>query len=383
MAGGINSVATLSQNLLLQTNVRNIQSQLDKLQLQIASGKKTDVYSGLGSTSRMTLDFHRQKEQIQNYRDTIASTQARIGVVDKAMTRITEIATEFRSKYLQNRTYMDTDPTVRTVFQQEAQSAIKEINQLLNSSYEGRYLFSGRLISTPPMVNPGDTATAGTPLRVLSDVINVTAGTNYVTNGATTAFNAIVTTLTPSAAAYTGTAPNTYPYNGDNATYSNSPPFTNALTVRIDEATDVGYTFRGDDNSVAALMQGLFTFATTTYSAAQSTAFFQLMDAASFRIDQSLEGSNLTAPAGIPTSTTPAFAGLRSALGTIGAIENRLKDVDLQHEQRLTLLDGELGRLEDADPYEAITKLQGLQSQLSSSFQVTSVLKDLTLSNFI
>ena len=77
MAGGINSVATLSQNLLLQTNVRNIQSQLDKLQLQIASGKKTDVYSGLGSTSRMTLDFHRQKEQIQNYRDTIASTQAR------------------------------------------------------------------------------------------------------------------------------------------------------------------------------------------------------------------------------------------------------------------------------------------------------------------
>ena len=124
-------------------------------------------------------------------------------------------------------------------------------------------------------------------------------------------------------------------------------------------------------------------YPTTNYNAAQSTAFFQLMDAASFRIDQSLEGSNLTPPAGIPSSTTPAFSGLRSVLGTIGAIENRLKSVDQQHEQRLTLLDGELGRLEDADPYEAITKLQGLQSQLSSSFQVTSILKDLTLSNFI
>lgn len=383
MAGGINSVATLSQNVLLQTNVRNIQNQLDKLQLQISSGKKTDVYSGLGSVSRTTLDFHRQKEQIQNYRDTIASTQARVGVMDKAMTRVTEIATEFRAKYLQNRTYMDTDPTVRAVFQQEAQSAIKEINQLLNSSYEGRYIFSGRLVSTPPMVDPGAVATANTPLNVIDNVVNVAGATNYVANGATAAFNGIITALTPSAAAYTGTAPNQYPYNGDNATYSNLPPFTNALTVRIDEATDVGYTVRGDDPSVAALMQGLYTFATTNYSAAQSTAFFQLMDAASFRIDQSLEGSNLTAPAGIPTSTTPAFNGLRSVLGTIGAIENRLKSVDLQHEQRLTLLDGELGRLEDADPYEAITKLQGLQSQLSSSFQVTSILKDLTLSNFI
>lgn len=383
MAGSINSVATLAQNLLLQSNVRSIQSQLDKVQLQISSGKKTDVYSGLGSVSRMTLDFHQQKEEVQNYRDTIASTQARLGVVDKAMTRMTEIATEFRAKFLQNRTYMATDPTVRAVFQDEAQSALKEINQLLNTQYEGRYVFSGRLISTPPMVDPGAVATAGTPLQVLDNVINTAGASNYVANGATVAFNAVVSTLTPSAAAYTGVAPNTFPYQGDNATYSNSPPFTNALTVRIDEGTDVGYTVRGDDPSIAALLQGVYTFATTNFNAGASTAFFQLMDAASFRIDQALEGSNLTAPTGVPSTATPAFNGLRSVLGTVGAIENRIKSVDLQHEQRLTLIDNELGRLEDADPYEAISKLQGLQAQLSSSFQVTAALKDLTLSKFI
>jgi flagellin-like hook-associated protein FlgL len=107
-----------------------------------------------------------------------------------------------------------------------------------------------------------------------------------------------------------------------------------------------------------------------------------MMDAASFRIDQALEGSSLVAPAGV-INAGGTFDGLRSRLGMIGAIENRIKSVDLQHEQRLTLIDNELGRLEDADPYEAISKLQGLQSQLSSSFQVTSILKDLTLSNFI
>ena len=382
MAGGINSVATLSQNLLLQSNVRNIQNQLDKVQLQIASGKKTDVYSGLGAQSRMTLDFHRQKEQIQNYRDSIAASTARIGVIDKALTRLTEIATEFRSKFLQNRPYMSTDPTVRAVFKDEAQSALREINQLLNTPFEGGYLFSGRLSTTPPMVDPGNTATALTPLAVVNDIVNVTAGTNYVANGANTAFNAVVTALTPSAAAYTGVAPNRYPYRGDNATFSNTSPFTNALTVRVDEGTDIGYTVRGDDTAIAALLQGVYTFATTDYSAAQETAFFQMMDAASFRIDQALEGSNLTPPTGVIT-VAGTFDGLRSRLGTIGAIENRIKSIDLQHEQRLTLIDNELGRLEDADPYEAISKLQGLQSQLSSSFQVTSILKDLTLSNFI
>jgi flagellar hook-associated protein 3 FlgL len=383
MAGGISSVATLAQNLLLQSNVRNIQYQLDKVQMQIASGKKTDVYSGLGSTSRITLDFHRQKEQVQNYRDTIASTQARIGVVDKAMTRLTEIATEFRSKFLQNRPYMTTDPTVRAVFQEEAASALREINQLLNTPFEGGYIFSGRLNSTPPMVDPGDIGVAGTPLFVLDDVINVAAGTNYVANGAAIAFDAVVTALTPSAAPYSGVAPDTFPYQGDNAAYSNSPPFTNALTVRVDEGTDIGYTVRGDDPAIAALLQGIYTFATTDYDATAETAFFQMLDAASFRIDQALEGSNLTPPTGVISTAVPAFNGLRSVLGTIGAIENRIKDVDIQHEQRLTLIDNELGRLEDADPYEAITKLQGLQSQLSSSFQVTSILKDLTLSNFI
>jgi len=379
----INNVATLAQNLLLQTQVRSIQGQLDKVQLQISSGKKTDVYSGLGATSRMTLDLHRQSEQAASYRSTIASTTARLKVMDQSMTRASEIATEFRAKYLQNRTYMSTDPTVRAVFKDEAQSALKELGRLLNVQYEGRYVFSGRLIDTAPMVDPGSTATAGSPLAVLDNVINTAGASNYVTNGATTAFNAVVTTLTPSAAAYTGTAPNTYPYNGDNATYSNAPPYTNSLTMRVDEGTDVAYTFRGDDPAIAALMQGLYTFATTDYDPTADAAFFQLMDAASFRIDQSLEGSDLTPPAGIPSSTTPAFTGLRSALGSLGAVQNRINSIDLTHEQRLSLLENELGRLEDADPYEAISKLQGLQAQLTSSFQVTAALKDLTLSRFI
>jgi len=85
----------------------------------------------------------------------------------------------------------------------------------------------------------------------------------------------------------------------------------------------------------------------------------------------------------VPSSTTPAFTGLRSALGTLGAVQNRINSIDLTHEQRLSLLENELGRLEDADPYEAISKLQGLQAQLTSSFQVTAALKDLTLSRFI
>jgi flagellar hook-associated protein 3 FlgL len=383
MAGPINNVATLSQNLLLQTQVRSIQGQLDKVQMQIASGKKTDVYSGLGAVSRMTLDLHRQSEQVANYRSTIASTTARLKVMDQGMTRISEIATEFRAKYLQNRTYMATDPTVRAVFQDEAQSALKELGRLLNVEYEGRYVFSGRLIDTAPMVDPGSTATAGSPLAVLDNVINTAGASNYVANGATTAFNAVITALTPSAAAYTGVAPNTYPYNGDNAAVSNAPPYTNALTVRVDEGTDVAYTFRGDDPAIAALMQGLYTFATTDYDPTADTAFFQLMDAASFRIDQALEGSDLTPPVGVPSSATPTFAGLRSALGTLGAIQNRINAIDLTHEQRLSLLENELGRLEDADPYEAISKLQGLQAQLTSSFQVTAALKDLTLSRFI
>ncbi|MBM3546248.1 MAG: hypothetical protein FJX54_04810 [Alphaproteobacteria bacterium] len=379
----IGGVGTLAQNLLLRSTVRNIQGELDRVQIQIASGKKSDVYSGLGATSHSTLALHQQKQEVQNYRDNIAATRARLGVMDHAMTRLTEIATEFRAKFLQNRTYMDADPTVRAVFQQEAQAALREINQILNAQYGGDYLFSGRLTSVPPMIDPGEITVAGTPLQVLNSVINTGPATNYAANGAATAFNAVIATLTPSGGAYTGTPPDTFPYRGDTAAYSNSPPFTNALTVRIGTGTSIGYTVRGDDPAIAALLQGVYTFATAEYVDGASSAFFELMDAASFRIDQALEGSTLTPPSGVPSSTTPAFNGLRSLLGGIGAIENRLKSVDLQHEQVQTLLDSELGRLEDADPYQAISKLQGLQGQLNASFQVTALLRRLSLANCI
>jgi flagellin-like hook-associated protein FlgL len=235
------------------------------------------------------------------------------------------------------------------------------------------------------MVDPGGTAVATDPIAVLSTVINTTGASNYVANGAQTCLDSVVTTLTPSTTTdYTGTAPNTYPYNGDHTTFTNVSPFTAALTVRADRGTDIGYTVRGDDTSLVALFQGLYIFATANFNSTASNSFFQLLDAASFRIEQGLEGSAITAPTGTVTATAGGtFSGLRAVLSELGLKENRLKDIDASHENLLTLLTDQVAKLEDADPYESITKIQGLQAQLTSSFQVTAALRQLTLSNFI
>src|SRR5258708_6667281 len=381
----VNSVSTLTSNLLVRDQIQNIQSQLDLTQIQITTGLKSNVFSDLKADAQRALDMTAQKNQIDAYQKAIHTAQNNITIMDQSVTQVTQIATDFQAAYIQDRNTLGTDPTTQALLKEKAQEALAEIQQALNVQSQGRYVFSGRLISTAPVVPANSTAFGPSPLSVINNDINVAAGTNYIANGATVAFNQVVTDLTPSAAAYTGVAPNTYPYNGDNAAYSNVFPFTNAVTVRCDKNFDIGYTMRADDPSIAAIMQGLYAMATTTLplgaSTATSTSYLSLLDASNFRISQGLQGP-ITAPAGIPSVAAPA-TGLRSLLGNLAFQETQLQNFDLQHQATLTTLTGQISNLQDADAAQAITNLQNLQNQLTSTFKVTASLQNLTLSRYI
>ncbi|MBI1776652.1 MAG: hypothetical protein HYR63_15005 [Proteobacteria bacterium] len=381
----VNSVSTLTSNLLVRSQIQSLQSQLDLTQLQITTGLKSNVFSDLQLEARRTLDLTSKKKQIESYQAQIHTALSSMKIMDQSITAVTQIATDMRAEYIQDRNKIDTDPTVRALLQEKAKEALAQIQEALNVQYQGRYLFSGRLVTTPPVVPANSTTFGPTPLSVISNDINVTAGTNYVANGAAAAFNQMVTDLTPSAAAYTGVAPNTYPYSGDNTAYSNVFPFTAALTVRADQGFDIGYTVRADDPAMAAVLQGIYTMATTALPAGASTAttqsYLSLLDAASFRINQGLQGT-LTAPAGIPTTAAPAL-GLRSVLGNLAFKESQLTDLDTKHTATITALTQQISSLQDADAAQAITNLQNLQNQLTSTFKVTSSLQSLSLVRFI
>jgi flagellin-like hook-associated protein FlgL len=53
------------------------------------------------------------------------------------------------------------------------------------------------------------------------------------------------------------------------------------------------------------------------------------------------------------------------------------------HSETLTLLESQILDVEDVDSYEAVSRFQTLQSQLQASYQTTSLIRNLSLTNFI
>src|SRR5262249_32918793 len=161
------------------------------------------------------------------------------------LAQIAQIAADFKSIYLRARPTLDTDPTQRALLADGAGQALDQIATLLNGEAGGRHLFAGQSVQAAPAVPPTSPAVGPAPSRVAGGILNTAPATNYVANGAATAFDALVAAFTPGAAPYDGVA-NTYPYVGDTQAYTNAPPTGGAVSTRIQPNTDLGYTVRAD-----------------------------------------------------------------------------------------------------------------------------------------
>ncbi|MBI1775962.1 MAG: hypothetical protein HYR63_11505 [Proteobacteria bacterium] len=377
-------ISTLTSSLLLHSQIGKIQGRLNTLQTEAATGLAGSSFAELGAGAAASLELGTQKAVLQSYQTSVQTTQGRIATIGQGLVQIARVAADFKSAYIQARPYLESDPTQRSLLQDRAVEALGQIQSVLNTEFDGRHLFAGRAVSTPPSVPANSTLYGPSPLSVAGNVINTAPGTNYVANGAAVAFNAAVATLTPTAAPYDGIA-NTYPYVGDTAPYSNNPPSGAAVSARVAPNTDLGYTLRGDDPAIAAIQQGLYTLAATQLPAGASTAtgqsFLSLLDAASVRIDQGLNAA-AAAPAGVPTVAPPA-TGLNAVIGRLAIAEGGLQTLSKQQSSTAIAVDQQLARTQEVDPAQAITDLKNQESQLKLVYKVEAERRGLTLDKFL
>jgi flagellin-like hook-associated protein FlgL len=124
---------------------------LDELQRQIASGKRSETYGGLGSGRMVSIDARARVSELEGYRQSIASAQGRLGVMDHVLTQLAGIAEETRSAAAAPP--FDPGPTGRTSQQTFARQRFQEAVSLLNTSVQGRHLFAGRDTGESPVID--------------------------------------------------------------------------------------------------------------------------------------------------------------------------------------------------------------------------------------
>src|SRR5690349_11904908 len=163
------SIATLTQNQIIRARILDIQSEMLKTQVQVATGKKTDVYSGLRSDARTSISLNNTQATIQTYKQTIATTRARMDTMQTVLQRISDICVEVRNTALQVQGAEATATgATSAALKSLAQNRLKEITTLLNTEVDGRHLFGGLKIATSPMIDPGSVGATGTPLDTVA-----------------------------------------------------------------------------------------------------------------------------------------------------------------------------------------------------------------------
>ena len=149
-----------ARSLLLTQSLVDMRAQLGDLQRQLATGKRSDTYAGIGTERGLTVGLRAHLASIKSFGDTITSVGVRLDLAQSALSRMSAIGREVKTV-----TNQAASPDARTTAQVTAMSALGEMLGLLNTRAGDRSLFAGlagdqpaRVLSSPSISPSADMA---------------------------------------------------------------------------------------------------------------------------------------------------------------------------------------------------------------------------------
>jgi len=142
-------VGTLAEDNQILGYIQQSKTNANTLEQQIATGLKSQNYSGISQQATQLVDLSDQTAQQQSYIDTINTVGTRMQVMALAVNNIETLATQFAGN-LPADAYNTQGETIQT----QAQQLLTQIGGYLNVQDGTDYVFAGSKTSTPPF-SPG------------------------------------------------------------------------------------------------------------------------------------------------------------------------------------------------------------------------------------
>lgn len=155
--------ATPSQ--LNSRSLTTMRLQLDDLARQLATGKKSDTFSGLGLDRSLVIEARMRLSRVSSFEGAIQTVDVRANVMTATLERVRELGIDTRGETR----FPDDFALVadgQTAAQRSSALRFDEAVNLLNERIGDRYMFSGRATGTPATakvadIMEGDGARAG------------------------------------------------------------------------------------------------------------------------------------------------------------------------------------------------------------------------------
>ena len=307
-----------SQNVL--NSMLNTQSRLFETQTQVATGKRSQTFSGLAGDSQRLLNAKGDLAKSEQFLENITITEQRLDLMLLSVNRVDEVAREMRSLFQRVRTGDGVNviniPDVAAQFRDQ-------VVDVLNTKSNERFLFAGGNTDTRPVNLANGTYTAPTP----------------------PAFDA---------------GPDLGYYEGDNT----------LLSARIDNDFVVQYGQLANANAFEKVIRTLDNIARMTFGSPPTADQLAVVEAAITELTRAIENNG-------------ANATLQDIASEIALDQNLISAQRSKHQSVQVFLLNKIGDIENIDTAEAVSKLNFEQVQLEASFQVISRASRLTLNNFL
>ena len=299
-----------------------IRRQLADAQEQVATGRVSDTYAGLGASARTTLSLRPEVAHHAAWQANIDTATVRLDVTQTALKGITQIASNF---YAKTAALNHVGASEADSIAASAKLALTQVAQLLNSKVGDIYVFAGQDSANAPVP---DTSAAALSMDLLAS------------DTATAPFSATLGTSVPEVEI------------GDGQRVSTGL-LANRNTLATSSAPTTGSYMRDVMRALASLT------GVTDNPGLEATA----ADA------RARLGSAINAM----TTETGALGETQASLT---ARKTTLSEMSLA-------LTKQISSVEDVDMASALTRVSALQTQLQASYQMIAAARSLSLAKFL
>ncbi len=393
-------VATFALQQLTLFHTLNTQSRTADQGVQLASGNKSQTYSGISQDALRLVSLETRRAEISQFTRNIGTAEQRLSLMDVTMTSVEDLALELRDTL--ERTLQQPNSSGGNL-KQIAANIRDAVAGLLNTRSGDSYVFSGTRGDRPPIdfnaagysnvsllesngITVDSTFYEAYYVQVLGNTLPYAQGSFYQQiyfdkNGVLPTVPVPADLNNPTVTEFDAEDPGLWQYYVDrlNSAQMIAAPKTDyyqgntqANVVRADSGLDVAYDVRADTLAFQQIL-----------SAADAIANLPNGDATDINERAIIAKARDMIKAALETPSTAGFSSLTQIRINVTSSRQTLENALDRHNSFDTYAEGIIKDIEGIDPAEVIVRLQSDQQALEASFNVLARLQSFSLLDFI
>ena len=356
----VGRLSTLQFNLSNRNGIKQTTQLLQKAGQEVSTGRRADIYADLGPRAANASKLRMREEQTQTYMldnellgNKLSAMLTSVDSMREQVQDVLEIAMANASSPANG----------AFTLQSQASAAMESVISTLNLKYNGEHVFAGTRSGDAPMMRWDQTnaATGLSPNDVVSGIVAGGISDVASVQALSAEFDLVFDSADTSNPAR----------NFEQTFYVGSPQLdssgqpNNRVSARLSPGQELKYGVQANDQGLRDIVKGLSMLVSVDVSEISDPAAYQ--EYMSLVVDTLAQGQE-------GALALSAQIGFNQQV--VETAQERLTDLSLVHQTQI-------GIYENVDPYEAITRMTNLETQLQASYEVTARLSSLTILNAI